>query len=64
MTREALVTALAAIEHRLATRVQIVRIIIDEKGHEIGRFTRPRDSHIGEPYSSEERDNDPQPKLR
>ena len=39
MTRKEIIAALHAIEQRI-DRVVIVRIVIDEKGHELGRLSR------------------------
>jgi hypothetical protein len=43
VTRDDLAAALAdlaAIEHLLAARTAIIRVIVDEKGHEVGRIYR------------------------
>jgi hypothetical protein len=40
MTRDELARALSAIEQRLASRVEIVRVIIDPDGREVGRIHR------------------------
>ncbi len=48
MTRTDVLAELAALESHVATRVQIVRVVVDERGNEIGRIhrgwtTMPRD---------------------
>ena len=60
-TRDEIIAVLSDIEHieqALAQRIRIVRVIIDEKGNEIGRiyrdsFQRSRDSQNREPHTKE-----------
>ena len=58
MTRTEILAALSGIELRLATRITIVRVIVDATGKEVGRlnrgfFTAPPGSRISEPQHQE-----------
>jgi hypothetical protein len=57
-THTSLIAALATIEHKLATRVQVWRVVINASGRIVkriyrGSFTAPPGSHIGEPKQKE-----------